>query len=380
MGKKLVKTALIIFFLVGTIQPLYSLSKILLYGGLFDLGFYRQAGQLFLSGKSIYSLGNMGYPPTSLFIFIPVAFLPVFSGQIIWSIFSFSCLLVSFIFSVKSLNLKLSKNDILLLSPLTLMAFPVKWTFGLGQINNFILLLLVLAFFFFKKGKERMSGVILGLAISFKITPVYLLLFFLTQRKFKVILAAVLTGITAFAISGFTFGFGLIKEYFFLVVPRFIGPSGKYTYYNQALSGFIARLVNGANYVTILTTAISLLLFLISVYRLLKQRNSASLSYSLIISLSLIINSYLSWQHHFVWLLFPFLTAFSYVKNRKSLVLKVLLIISYLLVATNIKQPNLLSSGLFGKILLSHVFLGNLLLWGILIFLINDKRRERHRN
>lgn len=380
MGKKLVKTALIIFFLVGTIQPLWSLSKILFYGGLFDLGFYRQAGQLFLSGKSIYSLGNMGYPPTGLFIFIPVAFLPVFSGQIIWSIFSFFCLAAAFIFSTRALNLKLGKNEVLFLCPLILMAFPVKWTFGLGQINNFILLLLVLTFFFFKKGREGISGIILGLAISFKITPLYLLLFFLTQRKFKTVLVAGLTVITAFVLSGLTFGFGLIKEYFFLVVPRFIGPSGKYTYYNQALSGFIARLVNGANCVTILTTAISLLLFSISVYYLLKQRNSASLSYSLIISLSLIINSYLSWQHHFVWLLFPFLTAFSYVKNKDGLILKTLLVASYLLVAVNIIQPDLLTQSFFGKILLSHVFFGNLLLWGILIFLINDTRRERQKN
>lgn len=253
-----------------------------------------------------------------------------------------------------------------------LLAFPVKWTLSLGQINNFILLPMVLAFFFYRSRKPVASGLSIGLAACLKIVPGALLLYFLTKREFKIFVSGLMTVITLFLLSGVAFGFNLVGEYFSKVVPATFGIEGKYTYYNQAASGFFSRVINNGNNAATATIIFSLLILVVTLYLLLRQKEVDAFGYSLIISTILLINSF-SWQHHFVWLLFPFLTLFAYLKKCPSRKMQLLTFVSYLLVAFNIKRPELLMSSFFDKILLSHVFFGNFLLWLLLVFLISRK-------
>ncbi|PIU34571.1 hypothetical protein COT03_02135 [Candidatus Shapirobacteria bacterium CG07_land_8_20_14_0_80_39_18] len=367
MKRITLRVFLILFFLLGTLQPLFSLARILLYGGLFEYNFtYLRAAEAALVGKSIYSFGDINYPPLALFLFIPFHFLPVFWGQIVWSIISLSCLLLALYLSFRVLGIGWKWNNLSLILPLTLLAFPTKWTFGLGQINNAILLLMVLGFFFYRKDKFLLSGLSLGVATSLKIVPGALLLYFLVKKKFKIFVSGIITVITLFLLSGLVFGFNLVGEYFTKVVPATLGIGGKYTYYNQAASGFFSRVINNGNNAATATIIFSLLILVVTLYLLLRQKEVDAFGYSLIISTILLINSF-SWQHHFVWLLFPFLVFL------KASPYKGILFISYLLVAFNIKRPELLMSSFFDKILLSHVFLGNFLLWLLLVFLISRK-------
>ncbi|MGB9637654.1 MAG: glycosyltransferase family 87 protein, partial [Microgenomates group bacterium] len=179
MKQTFLKGFLVLFFALGTLQPLLSLARILLYGRLFEYNFtYLRAAKTALAGKSIYSFGDINYPPPALFLFIPFRFLPVFWGQIIWSAVSLGCLLLALYFSFKALKLAWKWQNLYLVLPLTFLAFPVKWTFGLGQINNLILLLLVLGFFFYQRDKFTLSGFILGVATALKIVPGVFLFYF----------------------------------------------------------------------------------------------------------------------------------------------------------------------------------------------------------
>ncbi len=181
--KKICFLVLVGFFLLGTIQPLYSLGKILFSGQLFDYNFtYLRAASAFLEGKNIYSFGDINYPSTALFIFIPLSFLPIYSGQIIFTLVSLICLVLSVIFITKSLNWKLNLNETLLIFPLIFLSFPSKWTLGLGQLNNLVLLFVVLNFYFFKKQKYWFSGFFLGWAMALKLIPGLLVIYFLLKK------------------------------------------------------------------------------------------------------------------------------------------------------------------------------------------------------
>lgn len=380
MKDKLFKIVLAVFFLFGIAQPLYSLSKILVYGQLFEYNFtYLRAAFAFLSGKSLYSFGDINYPPTTLFLFVPLSFLPIFPGQIIFSLASIASLILAIVLVVKSLNLKLSLKERLFILPLIFLSFPVKWTLGLGQINNLILLLIVLSFYFFRKRKEVLSGVSLGLAGALKITPGLLMICFLINKRFKVFMATVVTLGLLFLSSGLVFGFNLISEYFLKVVPGIFCQGSKGIYYNQAFSGFLGRLTMAERFQSLGSLVLVIIIFLIIFSVLKREKNVNALSYSLVISTILLINSF-SWQHHFVWLLFPFLTVLGLLKSsfsgRDKKLISLWSIASYVLISYNIKQPQKYEGTVLGRILLSHVFLGNFLLFVILIYLIKQQRRS----
>jgi len=367
---KIKKVILILFFFLGVFQPLYSLTKILIFGKLFDYSVYLRIAEATLKNKDAYLFGDVNYPPPAFFIFIPFYFLPIFWGQLAWSILSFLCLFFALFFSLKSLNINYQWKYFVFILPLTLLAFPTKWTLGLGQINNLILLLLVLGFFFCQKEKFFLSGVVLGIATSLKILPVACLFYFLIKRKFKIFLSGLGTMAFCFILSGFVFGFNLILEYFAKIVPASFEISRKYIYYNQAVSGFFSRLLNNPILAAKLTFVFSfVILFVTAIILFLKETKTSSLGYSLTISTLLLVSPF-SWQHHFVWLVFPFLTVFAYLKRSFDRKLLLLTFFAYLLVAINLKRPELLMGNFFGKIFVSHVFLGNFLLWLLLIFIM----------
>jgi len=411
------KIFLVLFFALGTLQPLFSLIKILLYGRLFEYNFtYLRAAEATLMGKSIYSFGDINYPPPALFLFIFLHFLPVFWGQIVWSFFSLGCLLLALYFSFKILQLDWKWQNLSLILPLSFLAFPIKWTFGLGQINNLILLLLVLGFYFdlpkspmdigqkatkkqtsptlrrstafppwrdcavvycYGKGKSGLAGLSLGVATCLKIIPGIFLLYFLLKKQFKVFVFGVILVTGLFLGSGWCFGFNLWREYFTKVIPATFEIGRKDIYYNQAVSGFFSRMIGDGNQVAMATAIFSFLVLAVTIYSLCRQKGIDAFGCSLIISAILLINSF-SWQHHFVWLVFPFLTVFAYLKRNFDRKLPLLTFFAYLLVAINLKRPELLMGNFFGKIFVSHVFLGNFLLWLLLMFIMQRDEKIFH--
>jgi len=85
----------------------------------------------------------------------------------------------------------------------------------------------------------------------------------------------------------------------------------------------------------------------------------------LLVSLNLIVNNF-SWQHHFVFMIFPFLVTLFYVQKIKiNLKLLFVLSVSYLLISFNLKNPNVVP-----VLLQSHVFYGAILLWILQVYLI----------
>jgi alpha-1,2-mannosyltransferase len=269
--------------------------------------------------------------------------------------------------------LKLKPGEFLLLIPLTTLAFPVKWTFGMGQVNNLILLLLVATFGFYKQRKNLWSGISLGLAVVLKLTPVFLLGLFLVKRKWRIVFSSLATILSLNLLAGLAFGFDLTSAYFFKIIPNLFGGAGKEVYYNQAMSGFIARGIADYNLRFYLSSFFFILILGISYWSVTKRGKLGSLDFSLLIMASLLINS-LSWQHHFVWAIFPFLAVLAFLrKKRTNQKLGLLLLTSYLLIAFNIKNPAIFRSIFLGPLILSHVFFGALILFGLLFYCLTQK-------
>jgi hypothetical protein len=74
------------------------------------------------------------------------------------------------------------------------------------QINTFLLASCLMVFHFFMEGKHGKSGLILGTIISLKVYPIFLLLFFVVKRQWKVVRYTLLAIVGAILITVFVFG------------------------------------------------------------------------------------------------------------------------------------------------------------------------------
>src|SRR3989344_2907564 len=96
-----------------------------------------------------------------------------------------------------------------------------------------------------------------------------------------------------------------------------------------------------------------------ALYAVFRGRKFPQLAFSLLIITSLLINKF-SWQHHFV-LLLPSYFFLYFGTNRKWV--RVLVAVSYILTAMNLKNP-----GAFHPILQFHVMYGAILLFGLTLY------------
>lgn len=295
---------------------------------------------------------GVGYPPNSLLFYLPLTNFSYLVAQNIFTVLSIVSILVSILLTLKILKIKYNFILFLILFLLTLLSFPTKFTLGMGQ-NNFIALSLILAsFYFFKSKKIILSSILLGLVISLKTIFIYFLIFFVIKKQWKIVvssLAIILFSVLiVYLIRG---NFDLYTYYLTDVLPPLFRFEDREIYYNQGISGFISRIVTDLELRKNLTMIVSVVLISINAYMVLVKKN-LNLLFSLTTITLLLIDS-LAWQHHFVWLLFPFIVLW---QHKSKSYLKYLLIASYILVSLNVPEIKYLSS---------HLFFGTLILYGM---------------
>jgi len=332
--------------------------RALFLGGYLDFNAY-------YNGAMIGEISN--YPPFVAILFYPFTFTSIAIASKIWVVLSVFFLFLSLYLCFKLFNIQFLSSTALILLSLAFTYFPVKFTLGLGQLNLLVLLFVVLTFYFYIKDRDCYSGICLGISIMLKLFPVLLLIYFLLKKRYKILLYTAIAFITIAGIGCLLIGPEKNTNYW-LHLSSILG-STPVDYYNQSLSGFLARQVNNISLRGSLRIMISTFFILVSFLIIFKKRKkyflSKTLEFGLLITLNVFINGY-SWQHHFVWLILPFLIVFFYIKNKKLNVNNYLFLgISYLLTGTNLKNPTM-----YPPIIQSHIFFGAILLWLMTAYLL----------
>jgi hypothetical protein len=350
-------------FLTAFVYSLFSVYKIISTTAP-DFKVYYQSTEDLLKGTNLYIDSRIAYklaaPPNGLPLFIPLVSLPYNLAQSLFVILSLVSVFVIVFVSLKLINKAVLKNSFYIFVGFTLLSFPTKFTLGMGQINLIAYDLLLLSFYLLQKKRDRMSGVLLGLAILLKPIFVFMLLYYLAKKTWKVVSIACLVILLSSLSVLLIYGLPIYSYYINAVIPQLFNLGGREIYYNQGLTGFVSRLTPDLQLRKVLPTLLSFVLagYLISNLIRNNKRELANFSLSLII---LILIDTWSWQHHFVFLIFPFiLIAVRLIKSKSKFNL-MLLVVSYLLVSINIKNP--LAFSFFPvNLLLSHVFIGTVML------------------
>lgn len=303
-------------------------------------------------------------PPHAHIFFLPLTLLPYQFAQGIFIAISILAIVLSVFLSLKIIQKKVFINTYLLALSLTLISFPAKFTLGMGQTNSIVFLLLLLSFYSYQKKSPLLSGIMLGLASSIKTTFLFFFLFFLIKKQWKTLTWATLTILTVITITLIITGPYLYKYWITEAITPFLGLQGREAYYNQGISGMISRFSSNIITRNYLTTILSGLVLAITI-KTTAIKKKQELQFSLFIITLLLIDS-LSWQHHFIWLIFPFITIAYHLSKQRKASLLITAALIYELISWNIKTPADIETTIIKPIILSHVFIG-----AVILFMIN---------
>lgn len=295
------------------------------------------------------------YPPISEVFYLPLGLLPYTKALGIFTFISFASIVGSVFLSLKLVSGKVPWHYFLLFLAASAMSFPTKYPLGMGQINPLVLFLLLLAVFLDTKEKPTLAGIIFGVSIALKPIFAFFLLFFVLKKSWKLVITSILT---VAALTTCTLVFWPIQNWFswyetaILPLANF---TGREAYVNQGVVAFISRFVANINLIIYLNAIATIILVALSIFYAIRQKDK-NLVLSLFILVLLLFDT-TSWQHHFVWLIFPFITLLMEIIKKKNPVFMVFIVVSYLLVSWNFKNP-----GPIPLLLVSNQFYGALIL------------------
>jgi hypothetical protein len=369
--KHLAKTVLLILGLIVFVLTIRSFAKITTTTAP-DFSVLYTSTRDFLSHTNPYIDKTLIYPhvlpPITSVFYIPFALmdykvaLPFFLAISI--LFAALCVYLSMKIGFK----KFSPYIFLAALSLTFLSFPTKFTFGMGQVNSISLLFLLFSYYFYQKEKHLFSAVLLGISIISKPIFAFFVVFYLTKKSWKLLSYLAASLFLFFLISIFIEKSYLYFYWFNNVLPTLLTTFGRDVYYNQGIMGFVSRLSSDPNIRLYLTGIISAVFILVTVLFTLKRKNP-NLQFSHFIVTLLLIDG-LSWQHHFIWLIFPFIIQARYLIKFKKTLLWIIFALAYLLISWNFKDTHILS-GFSWSLALSNTFYGALVLYFLGVYLLN---------
>lgn len=305
------------------------------------------------------------YPPSALVLLWPITWFSIQTAETVWSLLSLAALVGTLAIITKNLQLKTQIYWWYFLSLAGMFwLFPVKFTFGMGQINLIVLLFMVAAWWADQKQKPVLAGILLGVAGALKLFPLIVMGTWLVQKKW---LNVAITGLVFVALhlpAVLWFSPSILQE-FYVTQLNGLPRIGNAVYYNQALTGVLARAEVPDNWAQgILLIFQGLFVVLMGWLSFHTQTIEKSwLLFSLWLSGWLLVGG-LAWQHHFVWVIPGLLFLARYYWKQRKVNELGWLFFAATLIGYNFKT---LPNPMFGWWLVgSHVFWGNVLLLGLL--------------
>ncbi len=315
-----------------------------------DFAGYILAGNLVLDGENIYKNPFINtWPPFFSLVCVPLAIVDNFNKffiRFIWLSMSILAMMHiikytismsinrKLVFSSIKLKDKISKSTICISHWMVLVPILIVFRYILDnlaniQINIFILFLCLSSIYYFSKDRDVLAAFVLAFGISIKVYPIFLFLYFLVKRQYKIVLFSTLFCLIFSCIPVFIFGIEQTIEYYKFWYEHNVLPFASVAHKNQSYFSMMRSLLmyespglnqplNQEIYVNILNLSIekvkvvsySLIAmagsFVIYLFReKLRQKNGlkAFLEYSFILTITPILSP-LAWKAYFIFL-FP---------------------------------------------------------------------------
>jgi len=324
------------------------------------------------------------FPPASLLIFWPLTLIPFYLAKIIFTLIN-SILLFLSVFLINKVLLGKIDYRFWLMLLLSLIFYPLRFTFSDGQFNVVILAIFTLGLFALYKNKYLIGGVSLGLGIITKISPAIIILYGILRKK---IILVIVAGITVISLSLLAEHFVSkdINYYYAKFIVKDVSSQSKgLDATDQSLLGFIKRFdyeneleMSSITKSFVSYSVVALLGLLFFVFDLISKKGKYNLfiDYFILVTVG-VIGTGLAWYHQYTSLILPLFgfgiivfTRFNkkYKYVRLGYIIGIVLI--YLFWFIDIRSSKLLSEG-FSQFIMFYG--GVLLLIGLYTVKINQK-------
>lgn len=192
----------------------FSFRDILLHGGqtLYNAG----AQHAWLHRHDITKIGlNIyAYPPLFAVIFSPIGLLPLKWAFWTWNLLS-AAAYTAMVVLISRWATRLKMNQLILIS-LGLLFYPLFENFYMGQVDIFLSFLVALGFYLiYGKEKNSTGGALIALAACIKVTPAIFIVFWLIQRKWRIIKGASIMVVGSIILTSLLVPMNLYSYYIF---------------------------------------------------------------------------------------------------------------------------------------------------------------------
>ena len=243
------------------------------------------------------------YPPFAALVFYPLHLLPFGLVAFCWQVGIVAALYGVVRVSQRLLGVAAGEGHrtAMLWTAVAIWIEPLRSTFDYGQVNVILVLGVLYAAY---SSRWWLSGLLVGLAAGVKLTPAVTGLYFLGMRRWA---AAVFSAVVFLATVGLSVAvIGQQARYYFtdlLGDAGRIGPIG--TSFNQSWRGGISRILGhdaGYGPLVLAAIAVTAVLALLAWRALGDDGDRDRLGSLLVVQLTGLLISPISWTHHWVWL------------------------------------------------------------------------------
>lgn len=213
--------------------------------GRWDFITYHHNAERLVQGEALYqgytARYDYIYPPLLAQVIAPLTrFLSLDVISLGWHILSIILLILS-IWLVNHYVKNPNQRLVFWLMPI--LFIPNMQSFWVGQISVVMLACLVGAWVAYKEDRPVIAGILLALITWLKIYPVFVLVYFLWKREWKLIFSAFITGILLGVLQIAISGLPTLMQYFTEILPR-LATNGQNIglFKNSSLLGFAHKL------------------------------------------------------------------------------------------------------------------------------------------
>ncbi len=324
----------------------------------------------FWEGTNIYDKMLFPNPPILPITLGPLMALPPVTGAMTWFAIKVALTTIALTMCLKIVKVREGPFPPFFLSAILILSLrPILGDLHHGNVNLLILFLIVAMFQAWRQGHDILAGLLLGLAVSYKVTPALFIPYFAYKGSWRTV-GSTLLGLVLFLlvvpslIIGPQFNFDCLSMWWHrMLTPFLVEGNTSPQEINQSMVGVLTRLLTeippGTNrydlhldvnvvswppqvvgyLVKFLTLVLVGLLAFFCRTRAQDRRDPRFLGEISLVVLTMLFVSERSWKHHFVTLLLPYTFLvwelyFPDTKSRHRFVIAGMLVLSFLLMAT----------------------------------------------
>jgi hypothetical protein len=276
----------------------------------------RYLGETDLNESDLFIEIN-AHPPTSILVAIPFGALPYQAAIFTWNLLSLAMFGASLTVVWQTFRIPWSVRAIFPATTVLLPCYPLLIHIHFGQITLLILLLLTAVWAADRADRQILAGVLLGTAVTIKLFPAVLFLFFIVRKRWRAVASGFVSIALITLLTALVLGIHTYTTYVNVVLPsvakyrgfwfnlslpaywtKLFDPPREYAYIQPIIrSPFLASLAIFCTCALILGT----LTWVVSRARTQTERD---LSFGLTVTAMLLISP-ITWDHYLLLLMIP---------------------------------------------------------------------------